>query len=91
MLVYLNTELIHYDKIKSNNQINFIPIMGPRGANRNYTYSKITHINSQEGKRPVCQIQNKVNLKNLFILVVMSPHFVGVKPIINFFKLKVFY
>ena len=32
------------------NQINFIPIMGPRGANRNYTYSKITHINSQEGK-----------------------------------------
>jgi hypothetical protein len=31
-------------------QINFIPIMGPRGANRNYTYSKITHINSQEGK-----------------------------------------
>jgi ABC-type branched-subunit amino acid transport system ATPase component len=24
--------------------------MGPRGANRNYTYSKITHINSQEGK-----------------------------------------
>ena len=23
--------------------------MGPRGANRNYTYSKITHINSQEG------------------------------------------
>ena len=25
-------------------------VMGPRGANRNYTYSKITHINSQEGK-----------------------------------------
>ena len=24
--------------------------MGPRGENRNYTYSKITHINSQEGK-----------------------------------------
>jgi hypothetical protein len=24
--------------------------MGPRGANRNYTYSKIRHINSQEGK-----------------------------------------
>jgi hypothetical protein len=23
--------------------------MGPRGGNRNYTYSKITHINSQEG------------------------------------------
>ena len=36
-------------KIKKN-KINFIPIMGPRGANRNYTYSKITHINSQEGK-----------------------------------------
>ena len=25
-------------------------VMGPRGTNRNYTYSKITHINSQEGK-----------------------------------------
>jgi len=36
-------------KIKKN-KINFIPIMGLRGANRNYTYSKITHINSQEGK-----------------------------------------
>jgi hypothetical protein len=32
------------------NQINFIAIMGPRGANRNYTYGKITHINSPEGK-----------------------------------------
>jgi hypothetical protein len=41
---------IEYSMHKSNNQINFIPIMGPRGANRNYTYSKITHINSQEGK-----------------------------------------
>jgi hypothetical protein len=39
----------HIKQIKSN-QINFISIMGPRGANRNYTYSKITHINSQEGK-----------------------------------------
>ena len=39
----------YQNQIKSN-QINFIPIMGPRGANRNYTYSKITHINSQEGK-----------------------------------------
>jgi hypothetical protein len=28
--------------------MNVITIMGPRGANRNYTYSKITHINSQE-------------------------------------------
>ena len=38
------------NQINKSNQINFIPIMGPRGANRNYTYSKITHINSQEGK-----------------------------------------
>ena len=51
--IWLNPPLVIFQhrliKIKSN-QINFIPIMGPRGANRNYTYSKITHINSQEGK-----------------------------------------
>ena len=32
----------------SNNNNKFIPIMGPRGANRNHTYSKITHINSSD-------------------------------------------
>ena len=38
-------------QIKSN-QIKYIlfQLWGPRGANKNYTYSKITHINSQEGK-----------------------------------------
>jgi hypothetical protein len=50
--------------------------MGPWGTNRNYTYSKITHINSQEGKswwhediysRTQCTCIKCVHIKKCYI------------------------